>query len=401
MSINEYINFLSRNKPNHNPNMRMNANPNSYLNNLNNFHQPLPQSPYGNYQNFNNYQANNFSNNYYYQSNQSIQPHPNSHMHRNGPVGINQFSTHQFIQPQVHHSQGYSSSNQYQFGDQRNIGNPVMNNAPAIAMQNEFFNPPYTFGNTMKSTDTNVDRNKFSRNDNQYNNYKGSRDNSSSYNTNNNSNRFYTYDVENIKFPEIVTPDSTETDKWLAARKRNFPFQSKANETEKKNNELVKKGLISQLELKLREKISLINRIDNKKRVRQEKKEFEALKEEMSSKYKKERDTIKSQGQLKRQANLKYKTSVKSGEIEEGEILSEGETKEKMEEPTIIELKEPEEQKLSKHKDQKKNKDKHLKYSFSYRKNTILNSLFKTENKKELNIILQAFHFFEEKGLLN
>jgi hypothetical protein len=44
---------------------------------------------------------------------------------------------------------------------------------------------------------------------------------------------------------------------------------------------------------------------------------------------------------------------------------------------------------------------KQINYQFAYKKNNIINELFKSEVNKELNVILQALSYFQEKGYLD
>lgn len=230
-----------------------------------------------------------------------------------------------------------------------------------------------------------------------------------------------------IVFPDKVTTESTEMEKWLAARKRNFPYLGKESDIEKKKEDLVEKGLISKLELKLREKIKVINRLNGKTKKKQVKKEFENLKMEVNSKFRTEKLSVKpksenkekveSKRSLRRQRRkLKIKNKYKNEEItdepEDGEIIVQ---KEKSE-IKVVEEKEKDIEDIVKDGDKEdltlkkeiktnvsgnNNTGNKIKYSFSYNKNNILNDLFKDESNKELGVLLQAFYYFNKENLLD
>lgn len=204
-------------------------------------------------------------------------------------------------------------------------------------------------------------------------------------------------DVPKVKFPEIVHENSTEADKWLAARKRNFPYLEKKSIIEEKNQEQYEKGLISKLELKLREKIKIMNRIGKRVKKKQEKKEYETLKKEMNTKFRNDQNTktlkenVKESRVLSKRAKRRQRNKTKESSSQENlnNKLDEGN------DDKII-------NNLNEKPKQETNELVHVstKPVFSYHKNTILQDIFKDEFNKELGIILQSLYYFEKEGLL-
>lgn len=440
MSNNEFINFLSKNKVNYGmpvPNQPSNMNlnkpimaypqfPHQQQRNMN----AVPQKPMVNY---NAYSSNSHKSNPYY---------------LNPMLSYNYFSggNPQFqAQNRLNYNLPNANFLPFQGGVMNPYCIPFMNtNQNTNTAYSEFFNPPYTYnGLKADQSKANALQQQQNMSSNGYFNYY----NNKSYDGHNkpdtlniNSETQQEYFVK-PKCPDVITPESTEAEKWLAARKRNFPSASRAADTEKKRKEMVDKGLLSKLELKLREKIKILKQIDGKRQQKEEKREFEAMKEEMSQRYKeqkeflsskrKQQEDFKNQSKDKKNKNIEKKIINKCEEVEEGEILSDNEGNKEVN----IELKEEEiedtnttnalnnnipdkvdpfnnEQSYFNEKDKESNsklnlinkmlqQPKNINYSFSYKKNTILNDMFKSEQNKENNIVLQALWFFEQKGLLD
>lgn len=204
-------------------------------------------------------------------------------------------------------------------------------------------------------------------------------------------------------FPDIntISEHSSERDKWLAARKRNYPKLEIIEKNEKINKEKISKGLLSKLELKLREKIVILNRIESRKQIKIEKNEFKMLNDIVENK----KGSLSEKGIYNHQGNKEKTTLTKKrkkenkneNEIEEGEIECEGNQDEECNEHKENELEYIKKKEINK----KNRKNERKGISFKYRPNNILKNLFKNEEDKEYKIILQAFWFFEEKGLLD
>jgi hypothetical protein len=333
MTNNEFINYLSRNKHlfnmnnnavNNSTNMKLNMTNNSSLSfpPLNYPQQPTHSMSTG----FNPYSNNsNFLSSYNQQVqgnfNYNFRQQPNSNYYNHGAGG---YSNNPYNNQQMSYSSASLYSNMpYAYMNSRAVSSSYSNYLPTT--QNcEYFNPPYTYNTLgkdiynssgknitpqnqqyhtmMVNTTANITQSSGNKGGNLNSNYNRQQ---SSYHQKalySNSNDDYddTVPYKKIKYPELVTPQSTEEDKWLAARKRNFPSLSRAIEAENKNKELVEKGLISKLELKLREKIKILKKIDSKRLIKQEKKEFEAMKEEMSGRYKKQKAIRKISKEMKR-----------------------------------------------------------------------------------------------------
>lgn len=205
-------------------------------------------------------------------------------------------------------------------------------------------------------------------------------------------------EVPKIKFPEIVHENSTEADKWLAARKRNFPYLEKKAILEEKNQEQYEKGLISKLELKLREKIKIMNRIGKRVKKKQEKKEYETLKKEMNTKFRNDQKTktlkenVKESKVLSKRAKRRQRNKNKDNTSNRDNLNTKLE--EVNDEAIIIGTNEKINHGVN------ENAYTSTKPIFSYHKNTILQDIFKDEFNKELGIILQSLFYFEKEGLL-
>ena len=218
----------------------------------------------------------------------------------------------------------------------RNLNNINISNFRNDVVNNQFNN----FYHNAKVNVNNSFMSNSSFNNSNYNNLP--------LNYNQNNSNTSNYEDSKIVYPDKVDLNSSETDKWLAARKRNYPYLGKTEELEKKKLEYKERGILSKLELKLREKISVLNRINGKISKKRGNKEFDNLKQEVNTGFKIETE------------RKKLKLSLKSN-----------------------------------------NSNLVNKYSFKYRENNLLNDLFKEEKNKELGILLQAFTYFENENLLD
>ncbi len=276
-----------------------------------------------------------------------------------------------------------------------------------------YFNKPYISQNTYtKFSETNQVNHMMyniiqeSQSQENSNNYKSN--NKSNFNRNN-SNYFQQRNISNfeneieevpkIKFPDVVNENSTEADKWLAARKRNFPYLEKKTIVEEKNQEHFEKGLISKLELKLREKIKIMNRIGKRVKKKQEKKEYETLKKEMNTKFRNDQKTkvlkenAKETKVLSKRAKRRLRNKMKDSNLhDESKINEIQETNVNISSSNMIEKSKGENH---------ENFTTSSKPLFAYHKNTILKDIFKDEFNKELGIILQSLFYFEKEGLLD
>lgn len=253
----------------------------------------------------------------------------------------------------------------------------------------QYFNYPYTYKNINININT--------QNQSQ-----------SSVNTNTtNTTNSYTTNKKTFPDTNTISEHSSERDKWLAARKRNYPKLENIEKNEKINKEKVSKGLLSKLELKLREKIVILNRIESRQQIKIEKNEFKRLNDIVENK----KGSLSEKGIYNHQGNKeksvlnkkRKKENKNENEIEEGEIEYEEKQVEECDERKENKENEIEYRKNKEinKKNKKNEKNERKAISFKYRPNNILKNLFKNEEDKEYKIILQAFWFFEEKGLLD
>ena len=200
----------------------------------------------------------------------------------------------------------------------------------------------------------------------------------------------------NIPKRKLTKEEKVEVEKWVLARKKNFP--TKSNILEKEKNGKIKEdiGMISKLELKLRKKVNLLKRIDGRKKLR-------------NNKNKKIKNNIikNNNFKLKNEENVNSNNNniiEKNIELEEGEI--ENENKENKFDNSIKDIDKIENDKnnsiIQNKRERKKrnNNQKRMKFSFSYKHNFLFDNMIKKEIIKEQNIILQAFRYFINEKLV-
>jgi hypothetical protein len=153
-----------------------------------------------------------------------------------------------------------------------------------------------------------------------------------------------------------------ELRKWIDSRKRNFPTKCKVDE--KGNLERIREdsGILSKLEIKLREKVKILSQI-NKKGNRN-------------------RNNNNNDNRRKHKQRKRRIEETEDGEIVEQNNEALGEIEKVPDQP-------------------KKSKavQKQRKY-FRYRKNKLYEEMIKSDKIKEMNIILQAFRYFVNENLV-
>ena len=162
-------------------------------------------------------------------------------------------------------------------------------------------------------------------------------------------------------------PLDEEVQKWINSRKRNFPTKNKIEEKTTIGKIKEDAGMLSKLELKLREKIKIISKFDKGGNFKQNK--------------------------VRRNKRPRRKKQRKNEEPEDGEILDtpaedaeKGERPEKPEKPLRTEKKEKPQQKQRRY--------------FRYRRSRLYEEMIKPDKYKELNIILQSFRYFINEKLI-
>jgi hypothetical protein len=321
------------------------------------------------------------------------------------------------------------NSNQINFNNNNNFSNNYFNNNSYNSFNNsnnifQFmsnlvnfgFNPPYT-SDTLKKTpkkEINSNKNKFNNNNN--NNFY-----SSSYKLNNNDNNYDNYnddfklddDNNEKKFMRKMTKaERIEIDKWVEARKKLYPT-SKNIELKNKIGELkVEKGLMSNLELKLRKKVNILKKLSsNKKSLKLIKENINFIQHKSIPKETKETENIKN-NVSNDEKDEKEKKIDKENILEDGEINEEDKDKSQkgnsldenniLNENKLIGRKRENDRKKNIRKKIKKAKNKGdkddkkiitFKKGFKYKTNHLYNELIKKDKIKEQNIILQAIRY--------
>ena len=304
-----------------------------------------------------------------------------------------------------------------------NYGRNMMQNALMLNNRNLAmgFNQPYTMNNVVGST----------TNSNKVNNLKTTKVNDSfkekNVNYSQKQNNFVEnthYNYNNDSYIEVKKPtrhytkeELEEINKWILSRKRNFPTKDNINQKELLGKKREEAGMISKLELKLRKKVTILKKLDSRGKSFNNKTGFNQktshTKFNNNNRYPKKQTKI---NQIKKPQNKKNEEPP-----EEGEILEEGQIEE---EKKIINIKEDaDNQKENEKKNQNKEEDnksnieennKTQKYStknrnmkkskenfpFRYKHNFLYENMIKKDLIKEQNIILQAFRYFINEGLI-
>jgi hypothetical protein len=277
--------------------------------------------------------------------------------------------------------------NYYAMFNQMNVMNPNMNNTQF----NNYFSSPYTMGNNNRVNEN------FQRNQSKpyYNNL----------NTNNNFNNTFNNSYTHTKVGKPLnnsqggissTPElDEELRKWIESRKRNFPTKDRVDEKNTISKAKVDSGMLSKLELKLRQKVKILTQINGKRG-----RKFNNNNNDRRNNNRGRRRHNDKRGNQQPMGN----SNITEGEAEEGEIV---EVKE------VLTCKQDSEQnkenenrnenfQFNKAKEQKKDKNGNNKQRkfFRYRKNKLYEELIKPDKFKELNVILQAFRYFVNENLV-
>ena len=248
------------------------------------------------------------------------------------------------------------------------------------------YNQPYTLNNVQK-TNNNIISKKINKYKKELN-----------FNKSNNNNSI----KSNIPKRKITKEEKVEIEKWVLARKKNFPTKSNILEKEKNGKRKEDIGMISKLELKLRKKVNLLKRIDGKKKIRNNKNKMgkHNVIKANNFKFKNEENVILNNN----------KEIEKNIELEEGEIENESENENKIKQNklnnnSIANKDKLENDKINsliqkKRERKKRNNKKRITFPFSYKHNFLFDNMIKKEIIQEQNIILQAFRYFINEKLV-
>ena len=220
-------------------------------------------------------------------------------------------------------------------------------------------------------------------------------------------------DSNERKFMRKMTKaEKIEIDKWFEARKKLYPTK-KNIELKKKIGEIkVEKGLVSELELKLRKKVNILKKLNSSRRIKMQNNfknfmNFKQRKKELLDSKKNSKDKDVEYNNLSHSENALDNTKNENI-IEEGEIVEDiksnnnennNEIKEnkqnfigKKRERKINNIK----KKLGNKKKKKNNENKKengFKKGFKYKINNLYDELIKKDKIKEQNILLQAIRY--------
>ena len=279
------------------------------------------------------------------------------------------------------------------------------------------FNQPYSFSNTKKESPiihpNNFKNKLYYKNKETFSNNFNDKD----YDTKSDD------ECNERKFMRKMTKaEKIEIDKWFEARKKLYPTK-KNIELKKKIGEIkVEKGLVSDLELKLRKKVNILKKLNSSKRIKIRNKfnkefpNFQKRKKEILEKKQQENKKEENNINNTNQSNIENKQidNDKEDILEDGEIQEEILSKKNEEENNnknneennndnninLIGKKRERKsnnikKKLGKNKREiKENKNEYgFKKGFKYKSNNLYDELIKKEKIKEQNILLQAIRY--------
>ena len=268
------------------------------------------------------------------------------------------------------------------------------------------FNQPYSFSNTKKESPiihpNNFKNKLYYKNKETFSNNFNDKD----YDTKSDD------ECNERKFMRKMTKaEKIEIDKWFEARKKLYPTK-KNIELKKKIGEIkVEKGLVSDLELKLRKKVNILKKLNSSKRIKirnKFNKEFPNFQKRKREKlYNKEKDKEKEEdkGENEFKENNEKENNISNNEyiLEDGEIkddyISNNENKKENNENShnLIGKKRERKTNIKKKLGKNQNKDNKnengFKKGFKYKMNNLYDELIRKDKIKEQNILLQAIRY--------
>ena len=292
--------------------------------------------------------------------------------------------------------------------NQNNVNNNNNNNYISYNSSNIFqlmpniikfgFNQPYTFENTKKES-TIIHPSNF-KNKLYYKN----KETSSNYN----NDIINDNDSNERKFMRKMTKaEKIEIDKWFEARKKLYPTKKNIELKQKLGEIKVEKGLVSNLELKLRKKVNILKKLNSSKRIKirnKFNKEFPNFQKRKREKlYNKEKEEDKGEGEFKENNEKENNISNNDNILEDGEIkddyISNNENKKENNENShnLIGKKRERKTNIKKKLGKNQNKDNKnengFKKGFKYKMNNLYDELIRKDKIKEQNILLQAIRY--------
>lgn len=244
-----------------------------------------------------------------------------------------------------------------------------------------FFSTPYTMNrNMVNSGHMNM-------------NYQGNQGGQGRYNMQYTQNNNYN-DIKRVNKNISLNPEeASELVKWVDSRKRNFPSFRKVEEKQTVSKIKEDAGILSKLELKLRDKLHIMSKINKKGYVKKNRRRHR------NKRTKRRRDVNEpiEEGEIKEIQDEEEVIKNENGEI----IIHEKHT-ERNNNNNQNRNNNGRHNKQNNNKDKDKDNDtknQNRRY-FRYRKNKIYDELIKTDKIKEMNIILQAFRYFVNENLV-
>lgn len=240
-----------------------------------------------------------------------------------------------------------------------------MNPGNMLQAIHNYFASPYTLNNTNNYPHANTSNSTI----NKPYSYPPYKSNSNNINSTNSFNK---------PVNKISKEEEDDISKWILSRKRNFPTKEKIQEKETIGKIKKNAGMISKLELKLREKIKIMTpsngfRKKQTKRFRRSKKRSRKQKNSNNF-HNNEHNNIEEDGEI-----IETKEFLDSNRNNEKNIKHEN---------------------ISINKDDSINNNNRRIAGFKYRSNKLYEELIKPDKYKEMNVILQCFRYFVNEKLV-
>jgi hypothetical protein len=180
--------------------------------------------------------------------------------------------------------------------------------------------------------------------------------------------------TEILNIESKVLQDPVEIEKWVLSRKRNFPSERNIIEKQEKGKIKESAGVLSKLELTLRDRLKIMNQIDKKKFVRRR-----TFKRRRSKRPKKDKNTDPELGEIVQEGNEKIQENNKvfqSNSSGNAGLNTENSNQNHQHRQNISNN------------------------GFKYRKNRLYENMIKNEKIKEMNVVLQCFRYFVNEGIV-
>jgi hypothetical protein len=287
----------------------------------------------------------------------------------------------------------------------RNAPYQMNHNQQQVPQTNNFYSSPYTM-NTNTATYTS----------NQYQNYKYNNPQMNRQNQpyqNYNKNNFRNQQDNDFSTQQEYTPkkntkpvskeEADDIEKWIAARRRNFPSNNKTQEKQQESKMREDSGMISELERKLRQKIKVMKCLDKGGYKMRDRNNNRSGNSQGNNQGQRSFNSFNNHNRDRRNSrrnrrNKKFKKQ--DDQPEEGEIVEEGQVIETGENLNQEEKKESHIRDNNRHHNQPKKEKVKFRLGFRYRKSQIYENLIKQDKIKEMNIVLQAFRYFVNENLV-